>query len=50
MKSQVLVYFNEWLTLMDKAFYQLSAEEFSQLEDKIRKEIAVSRRNRKKRK
>ena len=46
MKSQVPVLFDEWLTLMEKAYENLSKEEFSELEDKIRNEIAVSRRER----
>lgn len=48
MKSQCQPLFDEWLTLMEKAFELLSREEFSRLEDKIRNEITVSRRNRSK--
>lgn len=48
MKSQVQPIFDQWLTLMEGAFEALSAEEFSQLEDKIRNEITTSRRDRRK--
>lgn len=44
MKSQVPVYFNDWLTLMEGAFERLTKKEFKELEDRIKKEIAFHRR------
>jgi hypothetical protein len=43
MKSQVPVFFNDWLTLMETAFSTLTKEEFRELEEKIKKEIAFHR-------
>jgi hypothetical protein len=43
MKSQVPVLFNEWLTLMERAFEVLSTEQFVELECKIQEEIDASR-------
>jgi hypothetical protein len=47
MKSQIIPIFNEWLTLMERAFNDLSKVEFRQLEDKIRNEIAFHRKRKK---
>jgi hypothetical protein len=43
MKSQVPVFFNDWLTLMETAFSTLTKEQFRELEEKIKKEIAFYR-------
>jgi hypothetical protein len=48
MKSLVNLLFDEWLTLMEKAYEVLSKEGFRLLEDKIKGEIAYSRRHKKK--
>jgi hypothetical protein len=49
MKSQITPLFNEWLTLMEKAYEQLSKDDFLKLEDKIKEEIAFHRKNKPKR-
>jgi len=43
-KSQVPVFFDEWLTLMERADRQLTKEQFRELEDKIKFEIAFRRK------
>lgn len=45
MKSQVPVLFDEWLTLMERAFEILNLDEFEQLEHKIEDEITRRRRS-----
>lgn len=44
MKSQVPVFFDEWLTLMERAFETLSLKEFEELENRIKTEIAARRK------
>lgn len=43
MKSQTITYFNDWLTLMEKAFESLPKNEFRELEEKIINEITIGR-------
>jgi len=43
MKSPVNLLFEEWLTLMEKAYDELSFYEFRELEDKIKHEIYFHR-------
>lgn len=45
MKSPVILRFNEWLTFMEEAYDLSSKDEFRQLEDKIMREIAFSRKH-----
>lgn len=44
MKSQVIPMFNEWLTLMERAYEILNKKEFRELENKIKAEIAYHRK------
>lgn len=44
MKSQVPVFFDKWLTLMERAYEELTPEQFRELEEKIKKEIRHRRR------
>jgi len=44
-KSQVSVFFNEWLDLMQEAYDQLTSEQFAELEEKILTEIKHARKN-----
>jgi len=43
-KSLVGPLFNEWLTLMEKAYDTLNYHEFRELENKIKNEISFHRR------
>lgn len=43
MKSPVKILFEEWLTLMEGAYEELSKEQFYELEEKIKHEIAFHR-------
>lgn len=44
-KSSVTTHFNNWLSIMEQAYSELTAEEFRELEDKIRNEITHYRKN-----
>lgn len=45
MKSQVPVYFNKWLTLMEQAYEILDDTQWRELEDQIIAEIETSRKS-----
>lgn len=49
-KSLVGYYFDKWLEFMETPAHKLSKEEFTNLENKIKKEIAFHRKNRKEKK
>lgn len=44
MKSMVTLFFEAWLTQMERAYQNLTKKEFRALEDKIRFEIAFHRK------
>ena len=43
MKSQVPVFFDKWLTLMEEAWEALNYGQYKELEEKIRAEITYHR-------